>query len=34
VGRDYYQVETACGNRFWLFRRLSDGRWFLHGTFD
>jgi protein ImuB len=34
VGRDYYRIETAAGQRFWLFRRLSDGRWFLHGAFD
>jgi protein ImuB len=33
VGRDYYRVETASGRRFWLFRRLRDGRWFLHGSF-
>jgi len=34
VGRDYYRVETAGGSRFWLFRRLYDGRWFVHGTFE
>ncbi len=34
VGRDYYRVETAAGNRFWLFRRLRDGKWFLHGSFE
>ncbi len=32
VRRDYYQVETAEGRRFWLFQRLSDGQWFLHGA--
>ena len=31
--RDYYRVETAEGRRFWLFRRRSDGKWFLHGVF-
>jgi protein ImuB len=31
VRRDYYQVETTEGRRFWLFRRLQDQRWFLHG---
>lgn len=31
VRRDYFQVETTEGQRFWLFRRLQDGRWFLHG---
>jgi protein ImuB len=34
VGRDYYRVETTAGRRFWLFRRLRDGKWFLHGSFD
>jgi protein ImuB len=33
VRRDYYRVETTSGHRFWLFRRLTDGRWFLHGVF-
>jgi protein ImuB len=31
--RDYYRVETTSGRRFWLFRRLTDARWFLHGEF-
>lgn len=31
--RDYYRVETAAGLRFWLFRQIADGEWFLHGTF-
>ena len=38
--RDYYQVETRTGGRYWLFR-LGDGtshatgnmRWFIHGAF-
>jgi protein ImuB len=34
VGRDYYRIETATGQRFWIFRRLSDGRWFGHGAFE
>src|SRR5262249_51865084 len=34
VQRDYYRVETSNGRRFWLFRRLTDGKWFLHGSFD
>ncbi len=33
VRRDYYRVETTNGHRFWLFRRLSDACWFLHGAF-
>lgn len=34
VRRDYYRVEVAAGRRFWLFRELRTGRWFLHGHFD
>jgi protein ImuB len=34
VRRDYYRVETHTGQRFWLFRRLSDERWFCHGVFE
>ena len=34
VRRDYYRVETATGHRLWLFRRLDDGKWFLHGAFE
>lgn len=34
VGRDYWRVETTTGLRFWLFRRLRDNAWFLHGLFD
>ena len=34
AGRDYFRVETATGARYWLFRRLRDGKWFLHGTFE
>jgi protein ImuB len=33
VRRDYYQIETVGGERYWLFRRLTDERWFLHGVF-
>jgi protein ImuB len=33
VRRDYYQVETGQGQRFWLFRHLNTGQWFLHGEF-
>jgi len=38
--RDYFRVEDADGNHFWLFRQgdgvdLATGslRWFLHGIF-
>jgi len=34
IGRDYFRVETTTGQRYWLFRRLADGRWFLHGRFE
>ena len=34
IGRDYYRVATTTGHRFWLFRRLRDGRWFLQGMFE
>ncbi|HJN65637.1 MAG TPA: DNA polymerase Y family protein [Pirellulales bacterium] len=34
IFRDYYRVETAGRQRFWLFRRHGDGVWFLHGEFD
>jgi protein ImuB len=34
IGRDYFHIETAAGGRYWLFRRLRDGKWFLHGTFE
>jgi protein ImuB len=33
IGRDYYRVETGDGRWFWLFRQLTDGRWFCHGAF-
>jgi protein ImuB len=33
VRRDYYLVESTTGQRFWLFRAVRDGSWFLHGTF-
>lgn len=32
--RDYYRIETHSGRRFWLFRNLHNGEWFLHGDFD
>jgi protein ImuB len=33
VRRDYYRVITESGDGLWIFRRLADGRWFLHGLF-
>jgi protein ImuB len=34
VRRDYYRVETTTGRWFWLFRQLTDLRWYFHGAFD
>jgi protein ImuB len=31
--RDYYRVETAEGQRYWIFRCRRRGKWFLHGAF-
>lgn len=33
VQRDYYRVETKTGQRFWLFRQIQTGDWFLQGEF-
>lgn len=32
--RDYYFAAATTGSRFWLFRDLLSGRWFLHGVAD
>jgi protein ImuB len=34
VERDYYEVETDDGGRYWVFRHHGDGRYYLHGVFD
>jgi protein ImuB len=34
VRRDYWRVETTTGQRFWLFRQLADGQWYLHGEYS
>ncbi|MGQ9822222.1 MAG: Y-family DNA polymerase [Thermogutta sp.] len=34
IARDYYRTEWEDGSHFWLYRRLQDGRWFLHGCFE
>lgn len=34
IRRDYFQVECEQGQRFWLFRELVTGKWFLHAAFD
>jgi protein ImuB len=37
--RDYYLVENAGGQRFWLYREgiygreIAQARWFVHGLF-
>ena len=33
VRRDYYVAETTDGERFWLFRDLAAGGWFVHGIY-
>ena len=33
VRRDYYRVATESGSHLWIFRRLTDDEWFLHGIF-
>jgi protein ImuB len=33
VRRDYYRIAVESGSHLWTFRRLTDGRWFLHGAF-
>jgi len=30
--RDYFDVEDTTGQRFWIFRVVQTGRWFLHGV--
>ena len=32
--RDYFRVEVQTGHHFWIFRRLDERGWFIHGTFD
>lgn len=33
VRRDYFRIETDCGQWLWIFRQLSDDAWMLHGWF-
>jgi protein ImuB len=33
VRRDYFMVETTDGERFWLYRDLTAGQWYMHGSF-
>jgi protein ImuB len=32
--RDYFVVENAQGERFWLFRVIETWKWYLHGKFE
>jgi nucleotidyltransferase/DNA polymerase involved in DNA repair len=32
--RDYFDVADPEGNRFWIFRVLQTGKWYLHGSFE
>ncbi len=34
IERDYYEVETDDGGRYWIFRDRRGGRYYLHGVFD
>jgi protein ImuB len=34
VRRDYYRVALESGSHLWIFRQLTDRRWFLHGEFQ
>ncbi len=34
VARDYYEVETEDGGRYWVFKKNEDGKYYLHGIFD
>jgi protein ImuB len=34
TARDYYTVISPRATQYWIFRRLADDRWFLHGIFD
>ncbi len=34
VSRDYYEVETQDGGRYWVFKKKTDGCYYLHGIFD
>ena len=32
--RDYFDAQDQTGRRFWLFRVVQTGRWFMHGLFE
>jgi protein ImuB len=32
--RDYFDAQDDAGNRYWLFRVVQSGQWYLHGIFE
>jgi protein ImuB len=32
--RDYFDAQDEVGNRYWLFRVMQSGHWYLHGIFE
>jgi len=32
--RDYFDAQDEAGNRYWLFRVVQSGQWYLHGIFE
>lgn len=34
VRRDYFCVEDDAGERYWVFREMGGGKWFVHGVFE
>ena len=34
ASRDYFRVEVQTGHHFWIFHRLDEQGWFIHGVFD
>lgn len=32
--RDYFDVQDESGRRYWLFRVVQTGKWYLHGLFE
>ncbi len=32
--RDYFDVEDPNGKRFWIFRVMESGKWYVHGEFE
>ena len=34
VQRDYYSAQHDDGTRYWIYRQLPDGPWYLHGIYS